>query len=420
MADSKDLKTTAPVDNTPELYYYTKNDTLNSHSAQNLFKETSLASLNDGLLMNKCLSKGSGFQGESFFSHLKEVSQAFCNSGYLSEQETLSKQFDELFNPHTSDESIEEKKSKLESELLLLYTPVISSTQEWLKSHAIRVADNSNFKTIVLTAEKQVSGKGRGGNVWSSPAGCLMFSIARTVHLSSIALAPFLNYVTCLAVVQGIRQALPAVLQGQDLGIRIKWPNDIYLNGAKIGGILLNTTWSPNGVMHLITGIGLNVHNRKPTICLEDVVSKILSTEASNFIASKNEGVDKQRLGKEEEIASTQHLRRDVVLAKIVQRLVALMQIFEREGFAPMQDEYLGNWMHSGQKLLFENEIPSIHSNVVQQVELIIQGLTPSGFLLAVNPKTKEQYELSPDGNSLDMMQGLSEEKYPFEMPTYF
>jgi len=52
---------------------------------------------------------------------------------------------------------------------------------------------------------------GRGGNVWTSPAGCLMFTAMRQLQVQGTQ-AAFINYVVCLAVVQGIKEATQQLL----------------------------------------------------------------------------------------------------------------------------------------------------------------------------------------------------------------
>mmetsp|Transcript_12302 Transcript_12302/g.22029 ORF Transcript_12302/g.22029 Transcript_12302/m.22029 type:complete len:428 (-) Transcript_12302:380-1663(-) len=409
----------------PNFGYYTKCTSFTSIHAQNLLQETQLSSLSDGLISDNKSTFDSDFNGRVFL-HILESSRESSNSSStlnddLCVQEQLEDHFNELIvsndklNPRSCCSFTSCGFGNVSSTLsgpddtLLLHTPVITSTQEWLKTHATGILDRFGFKNVVLTADSQISGKGRGCNCWSSPAGCLMFSATRRIRLVSLDLAPLLNYVACLAVVQGVRQALPAEIQ--DLDLKIKWPNDIYLDGLKIGGILLNTAIRPGNVMQVTTGVGLNVHNRKPTTCLEDAVAKALNMESPGDSQEEKEGAG-------ERVAASL-LRRDVILARIVGRLDALMQIFEEKGFTTLQDEYLRNWMHSDQKLRFENgasDSDALSSNdgldtVKRTVVLIVQGLSPSGFLMAMDPESKETYELTPDGNSLDMMQGLIRRK---------
>ena len=60
-------------------------------------------------------------------------------------------------------------------------------------------------------------------------------------------------------------------MQGQSLDVRIKWPNDIYANKLKIGGILCQSVYR-DGAFHVIIGAGLNVNNVEPTTCLAALI----------------------------------------------------------------------------------------------------------------------------------------------------
>ncbi len=85
-----------------------------------------------------------------------------------------------------------------------------------------------------------------------------------------------------------------------------------------------------------------------------------------------------------------------------------LLQVFERQGFAPLEPPYLASWMHSGQRVVLDGSAQPGQEG--GQVEVLIVGLSPFGFLLAQDG-AGTSYELTPDGNSLDMMQGLLRRK---------
>jgi len=108
---------------------------------------------------------------------------------------------------------------------------------------------------LMSLATHQLSGRGRGGNVWLSPAGCLQFSLLLKVS-SSPGSSPYpylplertvlVQYLMGMAVVAGCRPLL-----GLNAGhIRLKWPNDIYgiVDGTKkkLGGIIVTTFLSEN------------------------------------------------------------------------------------------------------------------------------------------------------------------------------
>jgi biotin---protein ligase len=122
---------------------------------------------------------------------------------------------------------------------------------------------------LMSLATHQMSGRGRGGNIWLSPAGCLQFSILLKVS-SSPGSSPypylrpsslvFIQYLMGMAVVIGCRPLL-----GPHGGrVRLKWPNDIYgVSGGvkkKLGGIIVTTVFS-EGIISII--IGKRLKNKK-------------------------------------------------------------------------------------------------------------------------------------------------------------
>ena len=101
-------------------------------------------------------------------------------------------------------------------------------------------------------AEAQTAGRGRRGRVWVSPGGAnLYLSVLRSVSAPPESLQGL-----SLAVGVAVARALQAL---EVEGIALKWPNDILLDGAKLGGILLETSAAGAGAWRVVTGIGINV-----------------------------------------------------------------------------------------------------------------------------------------------------------------
>jgi biotin--protein ligase len=106
-------------------------------------------------------------------------------------------------------------------------------------------------------ASQQLQGRGRGANVWLSPAGCLQFSLLLRVSLASVPANKlvFVQYLFGLAVTEACRDK--SVLGPLGEHVRLKWPNDIYVVVAeekkKIGGILVNMNFS-SGKAEIIIG----------------------------------------------------------------------------------------------------------------------------------------------------------------------
>lgn len=111
---------------------------------------------------------------------------------------------------------------------------------------AAEYAKNAANDGLAIFAERQTAGRGRGGNKWQSGrADSVLCSIVLTDNRLPIEL---LSLVCAVAVTEAVGK--PA---------RIKWPNDIMLNGKKVAGILLET--KPNGAC--IIGVGINCHQKK-------------------------------------------------------------------------------------------------------------------------------------------------------------
>ncbi|XP_011626364.1 biotin--protein ligase 2 isoform X1 [Amborella trichopoda] len=255
---------------------------------------------------------------------------------------------------------------------LLIWSPRISSTHDLV---------SLNFCELPLgtacIADVQVKGRGRAKNVWQSPVGCLLFSF--TLQMDNGRIVPHVQYVVSLAVTEAIKvickeKGLP------DLDVKIKWPNDLYLNGLKVGGILCTSTYRSKK-FNVSAGIGLNVDNHEPTTCLNAVLQKLTS--------------------------GAQCLRREHILAAFFERFEVLFDVFINQGFQALEEVYYATWLHSGQKVVIEEKN---ECGLPQKSVVTVQGLTPSGYLLAVDDEDK-RYELHPDGNSFDFFQGLIRRK---------
>ncbi|GJP34876.1 hypothetical protein CLOM_g19358, partial [Closterium sp. NIES-68] len=229
----------------------------------------------------------------------------------------------------------------------------------------------------VCISRIQYSGRGRGGNTWESPDGCLMFSLSlRWTDGRSL---PLLQYVLSLAVVQAIEEM--ARERGTSLPqVALKWPNDIFLGGQKVGGVLCTSSYRSKA-FDVTVGIGLNVDNTHPTTCINAALQAACPSAAP--------------------------VSHEALLAAVLNRLHSLLTVFEREGFKPLEADYLHCWLHSGQQVVLEE---AQAGGGVTQVSLTIQGLTSGGYLLATDP-SGVQFELSPDGNSLDFFKGLMRRK---------
>ena len=110
---------------------------------------------------------------------------------------------------------------------------------------------------LAVWAARQTRGRGRGENAWWSDAGSLTFTIAidPASHGIGIEQESRLALASAVAVIEAIAPMAPGAAPG------IRWPNDVEVDGRKLGGILPERVATPRGPRILI-GIGLNVATR--------------------------------------------------------------------------------------------------------------------------------------------------------------
>ena len=104
-------------------------------------------------------------------------------------------------------------------------------------------------------AEEQTAGRGRRGRSWISPPGeNLYFSILLRPQAEASRMA-MITLLMAIAVTQSVREL--------HLDAKIKWPNDVVINGKKICGILTEMYQSAAGSFFLVIGTGINVNQKE-------------------------------------------------------------------------------------------------------------------------------------------------------------
>lgn len=138
------------------------------------------------------------------------------------------------------------------------YHERVGSTMEVARG----LAENGAEEGTVVLAETQEAGRGRLGRVWTSPYGLgLWFSLILRPRL----LPAHVAKVTLLAAVAMAR----AVEEVAGVHPGIKWPNDLYLGGRKVCGILTELKGQADAVEYLILGVGINVNQREDDFPVE-------------------------------------------------------------------------------------------------------------------------------------------------------
>lgn len=142
----------------------------------------------------------------------------------------------------------------LPSAVRLLRFDSVGSTMDVARAEA---ADGAPGWTAV-TAVEQTGGRGRRGRAWASPPGNLYLSLL--LRPEDPAVLHWLPFAAAVALHEAVTPALPEAARNL---LRLKWPNDLLLDGAKLAGILIEAE-PDRGTA--ILGMGLNVASAPPAV----------------------------------------------------------------------------------------------------------------------------------------------------------
>jgi BirA family biotin operon repressor/biotin-[acetyl-CoA-carboxylase] ligase len=106
---------------------------------------------------------------------------------------------------------------------------------------------------LLVLAQKQIGGRGRGTNRWWSADGALTFSLVLDASPLAVNERPRVALVGGLAVCEALQDLVPRS------DWRVKWPNDVLADGGKVCGILCESV--PGWPQKLVVGVGINVNN---------------------------------------------------------------------------------------------------------------------------------------------------------------
>jgi BirA family transcriptional regulator, biotin operon repressor / biotin---[acetyl-CoA-carboxylase] ligase len=116
----------------------------------------------------------------------------------------------------------------------------------------IRLARSGAPEGTVVIAEAQTEGRGRLGQPWFSPAGVNLYASVLFRGPFALKEAPLFSLIGGLALAEAVRDAGAAPA--------IKWPNDVLVDGRKVGASLLACATRSDEIEHLILGVGANLN----------------------------------------------------------------------------------------------------------------------------------------------------------------
>ncbi len=131
------------------------------------------------------------------------------------------------------------------------YKEVMGSTQDFIWQLGLEGAAEG----AVVFAQAQEKGRGRIQRQWISPRGGIYFSLLLRPHFLLVREVSQITLLIALGCLQGIKKAT-------GIECSVKWPNDIFLKGKKLGGILCEMNAETDRIRFVVVGVGINVNTR--------------------------------------------------------------------------------------------------------------------------------------------------------------
>lgn len=169
----------------------------------------------------------------------------------------------------------------------------------------------------VVLSELQHAGRGRRGRHWAAPfGGSIALSLGWAFDDASRA-SPTLSLGVGVAVARALERAGAR-------GIGLKWPNDLWLEDRKVGGILLDLRAEASGPAYVVIGVGLNV---------------TLGSAARAQIESSGAHGAAYRVAAVADACAAPPSR-NFIAGAIIDELLSMLEAFERSGFAAFRDAW--------------------------------------------------------------------------------
>lgn len=215
-----------------------------------------------------------------------------------------------------------------------------------------RLLRESPRAAVVCLAEEQTAGRGRRGRGWVSPFGNNFYGSFGWIFPEGIVVLEGLSLAVGVVAVRVLRRH--GVKNAQ-----LKWPNDIVVGGAKLGGVLIEVLAEAGGQCQVIVGLGLNV---SLSASISDQVGRPVTDIATHLQGAFN---------------------RNQFGAQVIEAVVRLLRDYSEIGFSSFEQEWNSYDALWGEEVItsgLNEEIAGIARGVSQQGALKIE--VPSGIRL--------------------------------------
>lgn len=218
----------------------------------------------------------------------------------------------------------------------------VNSTNSYAKANLADIAD----KTAVC-ADKQTAGRGRFERAW--------VDLGKDNIFMSLILKPSNDFKPLYAnLTQYFSVILCEILEEYGLEPKIKWPNDVLVDGKKISGILSETVMQGHNFKGLILGAGINLNAKKEDLAL------ITDKEVTALNLECGHAVNKQEF-----------------LEKLLNRFFENYDEFLSKGFVMVEDNYINRAGFLGKEISvkgFNNTVSGLAKSVNHAGELVLEN----------------------------------------------
>jgi BirA family biotin operon repressor/biotin-[acetyl-CoA-carboxylase] ligase len=225
----------------------------------------------------------------------------------------------------------------------------IDSTNRYL----VERAQTATASGLVCFAESQTAGKGRRGRQWVSPFGSNIYLSILWRFQNDPASISGLSLAVGVAVIRALRE-----LGLTDIGL--KWPNDIYWQQKKLGGILIEVSGEAGGSCSAVIGLGLNLY---------------LPEKETASITQP--WVDLEQIRTASPLKDSQSCSRNYISSLLLNHLLPVIAHFETDTL----QQYLSEWR--SYDVMLEKEVSIYIGN--QAIDGIVKGINDDGMLLLQN-----------------------------------
>ena len=209
---------------------------------------------------------------------------------------------------------------------VLEYRQEVESTQRLLRE----LARNGAPEGSVALADRQVRGRGRRQRGWVSLSGGVAMSVLFTPRLAPDRISQFL-------LLAGVAAA-EAISSRSGMRAGLKWPNDVLLEGKKVGGILAEMSSDAERIEHLILGMGLNLNTPAEEIPPE------IRDQATSVLAATGSNISRPGLAQD-----------------ILGRLEGYYHRLMEEGLSPVRQQWLAYTVTLGRRVRADTDSAVLH-----------------------------------------------------------